>query len=98
MGIYMYSRWPAAEAKTWGQYVPRGMWKRVFVSANGSVGPLAWQYQLVSLTNPCCGCILAFLASEKFQFVFWCQVSSADRSVVDHRVVFCYVVSYSSCG
>ena len=42
MDIYMYGRWLAVEAKTWGHYVPRGMWKRVFVPANGSVGPLAW--------------------------------------------------------
>ena len=25
MGIYMYSRWPAVEAKMLGHYVPRGM-------------------------------------------------------------------------
>ena len=42
MGIYMYDRWLAVEAKTWGLYVPRGMWKWVFGPANGSVGTLAW--------------------------------------------------------
>ena len=61
-------------------------------NANGSVDPLAWKSWLVSLTHPCCGCILALLASKKFQFVFWCQVSPADRLVVDHRMVFFYVV------
>ena len=28
--------------KTWGRYVPRGMWKWLFLPSNGSVGPLAW--------------------------------------------------------
>ena len=28
--------------KTWGHYVPHGMWKWVFVPLNGSVGPLDW--------------------------------------------------------
>ena len=46
MGIYLYGRWLAIEEK----YVPRGMRKRLFVRANGSVGPLAWKYRLVSLT------------------------------------------------
>ena len=41
MGIYMYGCWLAVEKKMWGHYVPRGMWKRVFVPANGYVGPLA---------------------------------------------------------
>ena len=93
MGIYMYGRWPFVKAKTWEHYVPRGRWKRVFVPTNGSVGPLSWQSILVSLTHPCCGYILALSASKKFQFVFWCQVSPADRSVVDRREVFCYVVA-----
>ena len=83
MGIYMYGRWLAVEAKTWGHYVPHGMWKRVFVPVNRSVGTLAWESRLVSLTNPCCRCILALSASKKFQFVFWFQVSPADRFVVD---------------
>ena len=47
----MYGRWAAVEAKTWGHYVPRGRRKRVFVPANGSVGPLAWQSRFVSLTE-----------------------------------------------
>ena len=38
----MYVRYLYVEAKTWGLYVPNGMWKWVFVSVNGSVGPLAW--------------------------------------------------------
>ena len=42
MVIYMHVRWLAVEAKTWVHYVPRGMWKRLFVPVNGSVGPLAW--------------------------------------------------------
>ena len=89
----MYGRWTAVETKTWGHYVPRGRWKRVFVPVNGSVGPLSWQHQLVSLTHPCYGCIIALSASKKYQFVFWSQVSPADRSVVDRRVVFCYIVA-----
>ena len=51
MGIYKYVCWLSIEAKTWGHYVPCGMWKRLFVLANGSVGPLAWKYRLVSLTT-----------------------------------------------
>ena len=42
MVIYMYGRWLSVGAKTWGRYVPHGMWKWVFVPLNGSVGPLAW--------------------------------------------------------
>ena len=89
----MYGRWTAVEAKTWGHYVPCGIWKWVFVPVNGSVGPLYWQSRLVIITHPCCGCIIALSASKNIQFVFWCQVSPADRSVVDIRVVFCYVVA-----
>ena len=33
----MYGCWLAVEAKTWGHYVTCGMWKRVFVPANGYV-------------------------------------------------------------
>ena len=93
MGIYMYSCWLSVEEKTLGLYVPRGMWKWVFVPANEYVGPLDWQSGLVSLTCPFCGCISALLALKKFQFVFWCQVRPADCLVVDRRMVSCYVVA-----
>ena len=42
MVIYMHGPWLSVGAKTWGRYVPCGMWKWVFVPLNGSVGPLAW--------------------------------------------------------